>query len=243
MERQQIQANIFVAVMVALGVGVLWRWHSGRAAASPKQFDTFESRDVRPARSKEIQGAHRTIEGQLNAFKADDYIRAATFQSIMFKNRFRSPDDFREMIQRFYPEFSRYRTVKYDNIWASKEGDFLDVPVLLTGQDNITVKATYQLHRENGSYRIWGVRGGGHMFQQGPGAFTPHRGFNHGGPGVNHEGPGFNHGAMQLNHGEPGFDRDGPGFGHGGSGFGHGGPGFDSDNPGVDRRMFAPQPS
>jgi len=172
MNSNTIKAYMFVAVMLALGGSVLWHWQSGRK----KLFEGQDSQSpmmgqVRAASAREVENAKLTVGGQLAAFKANDYVKATSYQASGIKSRIGDPKRFRMMIENMYPEFSHYKAVQYGNISSSGDGNVLFVPIRLIGQ-SVTVTAEYFLRRENGMYRVAGVDGGMHsppMRRQYPG--------------------------------------------------------------------------
>lgn len=117
----------------------------------------------RCATAVETVEASKVIVAQLNSFKHDDYVKAMTFQSTTLRNAFPNSAVFRDMIKRNYPEFANYKQVGFGDIQWDACRQMLSVPTTVTGQDGISVSATYFLHKENGRYRVAGVeRCGGH---------------------------------------------------------------------------------
>jgi len=116
----------------------------------------------KPASAAERQAAIRSILGQLNAFRRDDYKTAIGYQSKLLKGNFPSLQVFRNMIRQSYPQFARYKTATFGAAIMQHAGKnpTLVIPIVLTGQDGIKVEATYQMTKENGVYRVSGVNGG-----------------------------------------------------------------------------------
>ncbi len=115
---------------------------------------------LRPAKAAERQAAIASIQAQLKAFARDDYKTAATYQSAELKKNFVSPDAFRTMMVRVYPEFAHFKSVQFGPARCDLSGVHLAIPASVTGQDGVTVRAFYILLRENKIYRIEGVQGG-----------------------------------------------------------------------------------
>jgi len=115
---------------------------------------------LRPAKPLERQAAILSIQTQLKAFARDDYKTAITYQSAGLKKNFASPDAFRTMMVRAYPEFAHYKSVQFGPARADAAGTHIAIPAAVTGQDGVTVRAFYFLVRENKTYRIEGVQGG-----------------------------------------------------------------------------------
>lgn len=118
------------------------------------------SSTLRPAKAAERQAAVLSIQTQLNAFARDDYKTAITYQSAGLKKNFASPDAFRTMMVRAYPEFAHFKSVQFGAARADATGNHVAIPVAVTGRDGITVRALYFLVLENKTYRIEGVHGG-----------------------------------------------------------------------------------
>ena len=156
--RRRIFANLFVILMLGLGATLVAQVTKRHLAAHDDGVAPQLGRSPTP---KEMAEAKTTIEGQLKAFKANNFIHASDFQAGGMHMQIGSPDAFRRMIMEGYPEFGNYRTVSYGNAQSSDNGEMLMVPIKLTGEDNITVMAAYLLRRENGIYKVQGVVGGG----------------------------------------------------------------------------------
>lgn len=114
----------------------------------------------RAAKEAERKAAIASIEAQLKAFKADDYGKAEKYQSSELRQNFRNPDDFRRMMRESYPEFANYKSAVFGEARCNETGELLEIPITLTGQNRVVVKATYMMIREDGGYRVLGVSGG-----------------------------------------------------------------------------------
>ncbi len=158
-------------VRLAAASGVLFLCGSvtGRLLASPARDPARsttaaepapDADDTRKPTDAEFKAATTAIEAQLKAFKADDYARALKYQSEGLRANFDSPDDFRRMMRRSYPQFANFKSVSFGEARASKDGNALRVPVTVTGQDRVVVKAVYVMLREKGEYRVGSVFGG-----------------------------------------------------------------------------------
>ena len=66
-----------------------------------------------PAQTEDKQGIEQTIQGQLDAFRADDFAGAFEYASPMIQGMFGSADRFGMMVQRGYPMVWRNQTVRY----------------------------------------------------------------------------------------------------------------------------------
>ncbi len=117
---------------------------------------------LRPAKPDVRRAAVAAIQAQLQAFARGDYQTAIKYQSMGLKQNFGSPDAFRQMMEGTYPEFAHYKKVIFGTIRSDISGQRVLVPVSLTGQDGVSIRAAYLMVREGKAYRVQGVVGGGH---------------------------------------------------------------------------------
>ena len=125
------------------------------------------------APAAEAEAAEKIIVAQLEAFKADDWDKAITYQSEGLKQNFASPEQFKAVIKGNYPQFAEYKEVKFGK--ARMDGPLLQVQVVLTGKDDVQLAALYSMIKEeipakDGKpakkgeakieYRVSGVTGG-----------------------------------------------------------------------------------
>ena len=115
--------------------------------------------------------AATSIRAQLDAFKRDDWAKAATFQSDDLKRNFGSLAQFRAVIETNYPQFADYASIAFDA--ARARGERVEIMVRLVGRDGVKVSAIYLMRKERGIYRIEGVQGGTTFRQQNPIAPNP----------------------------------------------------------------------
>ncbi len=106
----------------------------------------------------ELKAAKTSIVSQLEAFKKDDWAKAATYQSAALKGNFGSTANFQQVIEKQYPQFADYK--KIDFLQAQASGPHIQIAVKLTGRDGVKLDAVYMMVKENGNYRIAGVGGG-----------------------------------------------------------------------------------
>lgn len=123
----------------------------------------------RNATAHERNAAQQSIHSQLDAFRTDDYFKATYFQSAGLRSHFRNVDGFRTMMVRNYPQFAKYKSVKFGDARANKPGDEVMVEATVTGVDGIVQKAVYTMHLESGIYRVESVAGGQMSAIGGPG--------------------------------------------------------------------------
>ena len=102
------------------------------------------------------------IQGQLDAFRAGDGVAASSFMRQRKGQHFPS-QLFQERIQEMAPEFGRSRSASYGPVWTDKEGQHADVFVKVVGEDGKLAGGTYKLVRQEGVYRVAGLRDGGWM--------------------------------------------------------------------------------
>jgi hypothetical protein len=121
----------------------------------PAAHDTWK-----PATKFQKAQASKSITAQLDAFKKDDYTTAVKYQSSNLRRNFASVAQFRQMMNRAYPQFAHYKSVEYGSAVASPDGLYVNLAVRLTGNDGVKVRAVYVMRRENGLYRVDSVAGG-----------------------------------------------------------------------------------
>ncbi|WP_157947531.1 DUF4864 domain-containing protein [Abditibacterium utsteinense] len=110
------------------------------------------------ATSAQRAQAAASIRAQLDAFKRNDWDKAATFQSEGLRRNFGTTAQFRAVITANYPQFAKYKSVAFN---ASRAlGGHVEMQVLLTGQDGVKLRAIYLMIKERGAYRVAGVQGG-----------------------------------------------------------------------------------
>jgi len=115
---------------------------------------------VRAAKPAERTAAISAIQAQLRAFGRGDYKAAIVYQSSGLKRNFASPEQFRAMILRVYPEFAHSKRVVFGPAQSDTGGAHLAIPTAVTGIDGIIVHAVYLMVREGKSYKVEGVAGG-----------------------------------------------------------------------------------
>ncbi len=113
----------------------------------------------KPATSAQRAAAAASIRAQLEAFKRDDWAKAATYQSAGLRQNFGTIAQFRAVIETNYPQFANYQSVAFDQAIAL--GDVVQIQVRLVGADGVKLSAVYLMKKEKGIYRIEGVQGGG----------------------------------------------------------------------------------
>lgn len=164
MYRSRFVSLAFVLVCFSAG-GAALRHFQGpwlRPAAAQSTGEAEPGASLHLAKPEVRRAALAAIQAQLAAFGRGDYATAIKYQSAGLKQNFSSPDAFRQMMEGAYPEFAHSKKVKFGLVKSDAGGQHVLVPVDMTGQDGVTVRAAYLMVREGKSYRVEGVAGGGH---------------------------------------------------------------------------------
>jgi Domain of unknown function (DUF4864) len=107
---------------------------------------------VPPADAAAIQ---QVIQGQMNAFKADDWNAAFAYASPSIQTKFESAQVFSQMVTQAYQPVYRPRGVEFREVKASEFGPTQEVFVV--GPDGLSYLAYYTMERQaDGSWRISG---------------------------------------------------------------------------------------
>lgn len=115
---------------------------------------------LRAATEVERKGAIASIETQLKAFKANDYVKATKYQHSSLRDNFRTPEEFRKMMRESYPQFANYKSVTFGEARCDAKGEAMQIQATVTGQDGVVVRAIYVMVKEEGEYRVGSVLGG-----------------------------------------------------------------------------------
>lgn len=94
------------------------------------------------------------IDGQLAAFRANDYPKAFTFASSMIQSMF-APDDFEKMVKSAYPVIAHSTSNEYGVMFDTGEEAVVSVRVQNDKKEN--VEYHYMLKKEAGGWKINGV--------------------------------------------------------------------------------------
>jgi hypothetical protein len=143
-----------------------------RSAAAPnaQQGAPLGPVQWRAATDAERKAAIAVITAQLKAFRANDWRKAATYQSAALRTTFGSVEAFRKAIKTSYPQFANYKTARFATARADAKGALVALPITLTGRDDVTVQALYVMVLENKAYRVASVQGGVTLPDRQPGA-------------------------------------------------------------------------
>jgi hypothetical protein len=159
--KKRMIAPVVLITSCALLAAVAFTRLQSRPLQPPEVQSLMPGFNGLPASPVEREEAINTIQGQLDAFKHNDYVKASYYQSPLRRLDTGDPQDLRTMIVNQYPDFASYTKVKYGNALSEMNGAQVIVPISLTGKDGYVVNAIYMLVRGNdGVYRVTGVMGG-----------------------------------------------------------------------------------
>jgi hypothetical protein len=102
----------------------------------------------------------KSIVAQLDAFRKDDYGNAVKYQSTMLRGNFPNVDVFRAMMNRSYPQFAHYKSVRFGPSRTETHSSVVQIVAHVVGEDNVKVTGVYMMKIEDGIYRVLGVQGG-----------------------------------------------------------------------------------
>ncbi len=160
-----VPALVAAGLLIGLGPGTGAIAEPGagygiRPAVQENGKSTPDADGTRPANEAERKSAIASIEGQLKAFREDDYEKATKYQCLELRKGFKSSEEFRRAIKVGYPQFANYKTVMFGEAICDEKGERLHIRITLTGQDGVVVRALYLMIKEEGEYRVGGVFGG-----------------------------------------------------------------------------------
>ena len=123
----------------------------GYGASEPTPTPAAVPQPVSEPVKKELTA---TIEGQLAAFRANDYAKAFTFASTDIQGMF-APADFEKMVKTAYPVIAHSVSTEYGIMFDT--GEQAVVNVHIKDADKKDVEYQYLLKKEAGSWKINGV--------------------------------------------------------------------------------------
>ena len=130
-----VRRSILIAVMLLAGAAL------ARADES-----------VTPADAAAIQ---QVIQGQMNAFRVDDWNTAFAYAAPSIQTKFQSPQVFSQMVTQAYQPVYRPRGVEFREVKASEFGPTQEVFVV--GPDGLSYVAYYTMQKQaDGTWRISG---------------------------------------------------------------------------------------
>jgi hypothetical protein len=99
--------------------------------------------------------SQQVIQGQMNAFKVDDWNAAFAYASPSIQTKFESAQVFSQMVTQAYQPVYRPRGIEFREIKASEFGPTQEVFVV--GPDGLSYLAYYTMERQaDGTWRISG---------------------------------------------------------------------------------------
>ena len=102
------------------------------------------------------QAFQSVISGQIDAFRAEDGVRAYGYAAPMIKQIFPNPDVFMNMVRQGYQPVYRPQSFKFGDASLSASGRPIQ-KVTVVGPDGITYEAIYTMERQpDGSWQING---------------------------------------------------------------------------------------
>jgi len=160
----RINSTIRWAALLILCVGVyfLYRWfhvvedvdghysYSESQGGPPTSESSLEisSEAVR----EELKGV---VKSQLTAFRDDDYVTAYTFAATGIKTQFPLAA-FERMVKTGYPVIAKFKSAEFGVVRDNGEEAVVNVEV--EGESSHVVHYQYLLRKENGAWKINGVR-------------------------------------------------------------------------------------
>lgn len=114
-----------------------------------------------PVPSADAAAIRQVIQGQMDAFRVDDWNAAFAYASPAIQTKFQNPQVFSQMVTQAYQPVYRPRGVEFREVTASEFGPTQEVFVV--GPDGLSYLAYYTMEKQaDGSWRISGcylVRG------------------------------------------------------------------------------------
>lgn len=169
-----MRRSILLAVVGSLLVGGLAGSQSWASSGARPVLFQGKDKEKEPAEPKlrdateaERKAVMTAIENQLKAFRSDDYKEAEKYQHSSLKENFASPDEFRAMMRRGYPQVTNYKAVSFGEARCDEKAEQVQIKVTITGKDGVIVKFIYVMLKEDGLYKVIGV------FNNGPSKSEP----------------------------------------------------------------------
>ncbi len=124
--------------------------------ASPDASPTPTPATTTPHRASETVKTElkAVIDGQLAAFRANDYPKAFTFASAMIQSMF-APEEFEKMVKTAYPIIAHSVSTEYGVMFDTGEDAVVNVRVQNAGKQSVEYQ--YLLKKEGDGWKINGV--------------------------------------------------------------------------------------
>ncbi|MBC8003576.1 MAG: DUF4864 domain-containing protein [Opitutaceae bacterium] len=98
----------------------------------------------------------RTVQGQLDAFRADDYAKAFQFAAKGIQAGF-TVNDFEQMVRRSFPMIADWKSARFG--LSLDNGSEAVLQVYFQGEGKGETEFQYNMEKEEGTWRVGGVKG------------------------------------------------------------------------------------
>ena len=110
--------------------------------------------DLKPSEMKTKDALHAVIDGQLAAFRKDDYAGAFVFADKVFKNQL-SLEQFERMVKTGYPAIAHSTSARCGLSFDNGDEAVVNVRVFSEGRESVDYQ--YTLRRDGEAWHITGV--------------------------------------------------------------------------------------
>jgi len=110
--------------------------------------------DLKPSEMKTKDALHAVIDGQLAAFRKDDYAGAFVFADKVFKNQL-TLEQFERMVKTGYPPIAHSTSARCGLSFDNGDEAVVNVRVFSEGREPVDYQ--YTLRRDGEAWRITGV--------------------------------------------------------------------------------------
>ena len=111
---------------------------------------------LKPSAAETKAELARTVQGQLDAFRANDYDKAFRFAVKGIQASF-TLSDFEQMVKRDYTVIAEWKSVRYGLSLDNSSAGVLQV--FIQGDDKLEIEFQYTLEKEEGTWKVVGVKG------------------------------------------------------------------------------------
>lgn len=111
---------------------------------------------LRPSVAETKSELTQTVQGQLDAFRANDYAKAFGFAAKGIQADF-TLKNFEEMVKRNYAVIAEWKSVRFGV--ALNNGSQGQLPVFIQGDGKLETEFQYTFQKEDGTWKIIGVTG------------------------------------------------------------------------------------
>ena len=146
-----VVAAVVLTCLVPVGRAASDATPTPAASATPTPSPAAGAHAVTEPVKKELIAV---VDGQLAAFRANDYAKAFTFASAGIQSMF-APEDFEKMVKAAYPVIAHSVSSEYGVMFDTGEEAVVNVRV--QDGDKKSVEYQYLLKKESGNWKINGV--------------------------------------------------------------------------------------